>query len=67
MGRDTGFELFDGKLAGLAMTADCFVNPSIGPRTNESDHLVPVDDTNFALVAGVWTDSSITWVCLSGQ
>lgn len=62
-----GFELFDGKLAGLTMTADCFVNSAIGPRADEADDLVAVDDTNFALVADVWTDSSITRVCLLGQ
>jgi hypothetical protein len=44
------------------MTADCFVNSAIGPRADEADDLVAVDDTNFALVADVWTDSSITRV-----
>jgi hypothetical protein len=49
------------------MTADCFVNPSICSGADKADDLVPVDDTDFALVANIGADPSISRVCSSGQ
>jgi hypothetical protein len=42
------------------MTANCFVNASISSRADEADDLVAIDDSNFALVADIWTDPTIT-------
>jgi hypothetical protein len=61
-GSHTGFEFLDGELPGLAMSADCFVDPSICSRTDEADDLVAVDDTNLTLVADIRTDSAVSRV-----
>lgn len=63
----TRFELLNGKLARLAMTANGLVDSSIGTTADEADNLVAVNDPNFALISHVWPNSSIRRVWGSHQ
>jgi phosphatidylglycerophosphate synthase len=58
----TWLEFLDGKLARLAMTANCFVDSPIGTRTDEADDFISVDHSHLALVANAGTKASVCWI-----
>lgn len=56
----TWLEFLDCEFAGLAMSADCFVDSSIGSTTDETNYFVSIYNPNFTLISHVRTDTSIT-------
>ena len=58
----TWLEFLDGKLAGLAMSADCFVHSTISSATDKTDNFVSIYDSDFALISYVRTDAPITGI-----
>jgi hypothetical protein len=58
----TRFKFLDGEFARLAMAADSLVDSPISSTADESDHLVPVNNADFALIAHILWDTPINWV-----
>jgi hypothetical protein len=44
----------------LATSADRFVNASISPTTDETNNLIPINHSHFALIANIGTDAPIS-------
>jgi len=59
---ETWLEFFNGEFARLATSSHSFVDAAIGSTADESDDFVAVDDADFALISGIWADSSISGV-----
>jgi hypothetical protein len=58
----TWFKFLDGYLSALPIPCHGLVHASISSTTDEANNFVPVDNANFALVANIWTNTSIIWI-----
>ena len=61
-GQLTWLEFLDSEFASLAVSADGFVDSSIGSTTDEPDYFVSVYNSDFTLIPDVWSNTPITWV-----